>query len=165
ESADDRQPEQQRASARPPQRWIVGAGLSKRGQRAAPVEPPKTLPPRSPVEPVVLVPSVDGLPIAPVVEPPELNGVPPSVPGMPPVIEPPGALEVPPSVPGMPPVMVLLTPGLSVVGLGEVPKVLPGVCAITGPATSAPATRIGTRKLNSRMFASQTTWCSYDALR
>src|SRR6267378_5676416 len=101
-------------------------------QRAAPVEPPKTLPPSSPVEPVVLVPSVDGLPIAPVVEPPELNGLPPSVSGRPPVIEPPGALEVPPSVPGIPPVMELLTPRLSVVGLGEMPKVLPGVCASAG---------------------------------
>src|SRR6266850_2683059 len=123
-------------------------------QRAAPVEPPKTLPPSSPVEPVVPVPSVDGLPIAPVVEPPELNGLPPSVPGRPPVIEPPGALEVPPSVPGIPPVMELLTPGLTDVGLGEVPKVLPGVCAGAGPATSAPATRIATRKPNDRMFAS-----------
>ena len=43
----------------------------------------------------MLVPSVDGLPIAPVVEPPELNGLPPSVPGMPPVVDPPGTLDVP----------------------------------------------------------------------
>ena len=70
----------------PDDRERVRAFAPVKIQRAAPVEPPKTLPPSSPVEPVELVPSVDGLPIAPVVEPPELNGVPPSVPGMPPAI-------------------------------------------------------------------------------
>jgi len=54
----------------------------------------------------------------------------------------------------MPPVMELPTHGLTIVGLGEVRKVLPGVCASAGPATSAPAARIATRKLNNRMFAS-----------
>ena len=114
------------------------------------LEPPTTLVPSKSVEPVVLVPCVDGLPIAPVVEPPELNGALPSVPGIPPVVELP-VVGVPPRVPGMPPVMELLTPGLTIVGLEAPLKARPRACASAGPATNAWATRIATRKPNNRL--------------
>ncbi|HEY3100333.1 MAG TPA: hypothetical protein VGL14_15575 [Methylomirabilota bacterium] len=134
-----------------------------------PLEPPNTLLPSKSVEPVVLVPCVDGPPIAPVVEPPELNGAPPSVPGIAPVVELPELNGVAPNVPGipplidepvfgvaprvspMPPVMGPLTPGPGILGLDEPLKARPRACPSAGPATNAWATSIETRKANNHM--------------
>ena len=110
-----------------------------------------------PLGPVVLVPNVDGFPIAPVVEPPVLKGCAPSVPGMPPVIVLPVAFGVPPSVPGIPPVMDGVTLGETPVGLVNDPgdvNVLPVVCAMAGAAMSAPAATVAMKMLYRCMCAS-----------